>query len=468
MEKFSPENNNKKKNNNRNQILTRNFLLYSILILLSFLTLDLPFNTQASGQEKNEDKQKGEDTFNEYEKLLLSAISDMKKGKLYEAKEKFDELKREIDKLKENGEKTIDILKLAFPQLSKKYNIAEIMEEVEKELLSFSKKEEKRKSYFSKGEKVKKIFVFPSSDGKSEFFESFENYIQDEFEEYFVFFDSYIDYDLINNRSIIINFADRKKINIANSGSFLIDFSSPTSITEENIIYFLPHFSHFAWTINLFIKNEVKCSPIILYREDVENMKKIFYEVSYAAGVSIPYDIKYSGIDVIPFIRKKFEVHARKEGKKSEREILEFAAEKIQKSGCIIILDNSKNSSAIIPQIRFIGAKDIKFFGIMWHRIKDYLEKRYYNTTFYADIVPPGENRQKIYISDLQKITEILSAIGDMFKFSKQTEIKGMAGKIVLTPKGIVIRGIKIFQVGEDIKPVFELEPEAFKDKLWE
>jgi hypothetical protein len=43
-----------------------------------------------------------------------------------------------------------------------------------------------------------------------------------------------------------------------------------------------------------------------------------------------------------------------------------------------------------------------------------------------------------------------------------------MAGKIVLTPNGIVLRGIKIFQVGEDIKPVFELEPEAFKDKLWE
>lgn len=445
-------------------------LLYLLFILLSFLTLDLLFNKSSYGQEKKEDTQKGEDIFNEYEKVLLSTISDMKKGKLYEAKEKFDEIKGEIDKLKGNGEKTIDILKLAFPNLSQKYHIAEIMQAVEKELVSFSKKEEKRKIYFSKGEKIKKIFVFPSSDGKSELFESFENDIQGEFEEYFVFFDSYVDYDLINNRSIIINFADRKKINIKDSGSFLIDFSSPTRITEENIniIYFLPHFSHFAWTISLFIKNEVKCSPIILYREDVENMKKIFYEVSYAAGVSILYDIKYSGIDVIPFIRKKFEVQARKEGKKNEKEILEFAAEKIQKSGCIIILDNSKNSSAIIPQIRFIGAKDIKFFGIMWHRIKDYLEKRYYKTTFYADIVPPGENRQKIYISELQKISEIVSSIGDMFKLSKQTEIKGMSGKIVLTPKGIVIRGIKIFEVGEDIKPVFELEPEALKDKLWE
>ncbi len=442
---------------------------YVLFILLSFPTLYLLFNKSSQAQEKIEETRKGEDTFNEYEKLLLSAISDMKKGKLYEAKEKFDEIKGEIDKLKEKGEKNIDILKLAFPKLSQKYNIAEIMQAVEKELLSFSEKEEKRKIYFSKGEKTKKIFVFPSSDGRSELLESFENDIQSEFEEYFVFFDSYIDYDLINNRSIIINFADRKKINITNSGSFLIDFSSPTSTTEEeNIIYFLPHFSHFAWTINLFIKNEVKCSPIILYREDVENMKKIFYEVSYAAGVSILYDIKYSGIDVIPFIRKKFEVQARKEGKKNEREILEYAAEKIQKSGCIIILDNSKNSAAIIPQIRFIGAKDMKFFGIMWHRIKDYLEKRYYNTTFYADIIPPGENRQKIYISELQKISEIVSAIGDMFKFSKQTEIKGISGKIVLTSKGIVIRGIKIFEVGEDIKQVFELEPEAFKDKLWE
>jgi hypothetical protein len=421
------------------RISTKLFFVFPLCLLLSF----------------KDRENSGEETLNEYERYLISVISDIKNGQFVEAKEKFDELKK------------TNINKSAFPNLSKKYDVDKIIGLIEKELILWmNKKEEKRKKYFSSGDKIKKIFIFPSSDGKSETYESFARYIQNEFDEYFIFFDSYIDYDLIDN-SVIINFWQRNKIKLVSSNSIIIDFSSPTSQPEENTICFLPHLSHFARTIILFIKEKTKCTPIILYREDGENIRKIFHDVAYAEGVSVSYDIKYSGIDVIPFIRKKFETQAKKEGKRTEKEILGFAAEKIQKSGCVIILDNSKNSAAIIPQIRFIGAKDIKFFGIMWHRIKDYLEKRYYNSTFYADIIPYGADRQKIYIAELKKISEkILSQRFSFSGITEEIEINSPSGKIILTPQGLILRNIKIYEVGEEIKPVFELEPEIFKDKM--
>ncbi|MDT7906745.1 MAG: hypothetical protein RRA63_01690 [Candidatus Calescibacterium sp.] len=420
------------------RISTKLFFVFPLCLLLSF----------------KDRENSGEETLNEYERYLISVISDIKNGKFIEAKEKFDELKK------------TNINKSAFPNLSKKYDVDKIIGLIEKELtLWMNKKEEKRKKYFSSGDKIKKIFIFPSSDGKSETYESFARYIQNEFDEYFIFFDSNIDYDLIDN-SVIINFWQRNKIKLVSSNSIIIDFSSPNSQPEENTIYFLPHLSHFARTIILFIKEKTKCTPIILYREDGENIIKIFHDVAYAEGVSVSYDIKYSGIDVIPFIRKKFEVEAKKEGKKTEKEIIGFAAEKIQKSGCVIILDNSKNSAAIIPQIRFIGAKDIKFFGIMWHRIKDYLEKRYYNSTFYADIISYRADRQKIYIAELKKISEKILSQQSFSGITDDIEINSSSGKIILTPQGLILRNIKIYEVGEEVKPVFELEPEIFKDKM--
>jgi hypothetical protein len=420
------------------RISAKLFFVFPLCLLLSF----------------KDKENSGEETFNEYERYLISVISDIKNGKFIEAKEKFDELKK------------IDIDKSAFPYLSEKYDVDQIIKLAEKELMLWmNRKEEKRKKYFSGGDKIKKIFIFPLSDGKSETYESFARDIQNEFDEYFIFFDSYIDYDLIDN-SVIINFWQRNKIKFVGSNSIIIDFSSPISQPEENTIYFLPHLSHFAWTIILFIKEKTKCTPMILYREDGENIRKIFHDVAYAEGVSVSYDIKYSGIDVIPFIRKKFEAQAKKEGKRTEKEILGFAAEKIQKSGCVIILDNSKNSAAIIPQIRFIGAKDIKFFGIMWHRIKDYLEKRYYNSTFYADIIPYGADRQKIYISELKKISEEILSQKNSSENTDEIEIDSASGKIILTPQGLILRNIKIYEIGEEVKPVFELEPEIFKNKM--
>jgi hypothetical protein len=168
------------------RISAKLFFVFSLCLLLSF----------------KDKENSGEETLNEYERYLISVISDIKNGKFIEAKEKFDELKK------------IDIDKSAFPHLSEKYDVDQIIKLAEKELMLWmNRKEEKRKKYFSGGDKIKKIFIFPLSDGKSETYESFARDIQNEFDEYFVFFDSYIDYDLIDN-SVIINFWQRNKIKL--------------------------------------------------------------------------------------------------------------------------------------------------------------------------------------------------------------------------------------------------------------
>jgi len=86
------------------RISAKLFFVFPLCLLLSF----------------RDKENSGEETFNEYERYLISVISDIKNGKFIEAKEKFDELKK------------IDIDKSAFPYLSEKYDVDQIIKLAEK------------------------------------------------------------------------------------------------------------------------------------------------------------------------------------------------------------------------------------------------------------------------------------------------------------------------------------------------
>ena len=96
------------------RISTKLFFVFPLCLLLSF----------------KDKENSGEETFNEYERYLISVISDIKNGKFVEAKEKFDELKK------------TNIDKSAFPNLSKKYDVDKIIGLIEKELTLWMNKKE--------------------------------------------------------------------------------------------------------------------------------------------------------------------------------------------------------------------------------------------------------------------------------------------------------------------------------------
>jgi hypothetical protein len=61
------------------RISAKLFFVFPLCLLLSF----------------KDKENSGDETFNEYERYLISVISDIKNGKFIEAKEKFDELKNQ-------------------------------------------------------------------------------------------------------------------------------------------------------------------------------------------------------------------------------------------------------------------------------------------------------------------------------------------------------------------------------------
>ncbi len=233
--------------------------------------------------------------------------------------------------------------------------------------------------------------------------------------------------------------------------------------------FFLPGFRSLSEAIIRFAKEKFKCDFVVTYPEGREEMKDVFGDVAYLFGVSIPLEIKYAGIDITPFVKKHgikmLGLDERKDWKKIKgMDVFEFYApvsRVVEEAGCVFIADTSKNSAAIIPQFRFIGAKNVVFFGFMWYKIKRYLEEMYYDRVFYADIMTPEMDRLKVYISDMKKIGEFLINAGQILQLAKHVDIKGEKGKMIILPNGTVIHEIFIFQVGDEIKKVFNFIPEV-------
>ena len=401
------------------------------------------------------------DDFNQYERKLLDIIYSLKSGNFAVAMENYDELRQYLGQDFFRDEK---VLKESFPNLLTFFyplEISDVVLMIEKELSHYSRDDVEGRT----------IFFFPYDEGKSSAFDIFFDYIFDFFDSFYITFDTNFDYFYFfppsRAFSVVLNFA--KDDFYVERNYFFIDFSVPVSYPQENHIFFLPHFSHFGWTLLQYIKREVGCSPIILYRKDTEKYKDILLSISWASGVSVSFSLEYSGIDIIPSLVSRAKTIAKKKNisYKSDKELLSVVGEEVDSSGCVIILDNSKNSAAIIPQLTFAGARKFLIFGFMWSGIKSYLEKRYYSKVFYADIVPYEEDRTSFYIYELKKIADTLRYIGEMYRFSKMTKIQGKYSDILLSSSGFIIRDIQVYRVDEKVEKVFEFVADKLVDKFW-
>ncbi len=262
----------------------------------------------------------------------------------------------------------------------------------------------------------------------------------------------------VGSARVVINFDDELQLE-SRRGIHVIDFSPAPEKPMRNAIYFMPSFRYLFEALSFFVR-ERDCKLVVAYPKDMESFISIIREVTRALGVSISLTIQYTGIDITPFVKtvglKLLDKEKRKEfSDKSDKFAFEQVAHVVDESGCVFIFDNPKNSAAIIPQFRFIGAKKNIFVGIMWHGIKRYLEPNYYDKVFYVDFLPPGNDRLLSYMTDIKRIADFLANVSDV-NLTKKMEIGKGENKIIITRSGHIFRPLYIFQVGRDIMKVKE------------
>ncbi|MCS7213935.1 MAG: hypothetical protein NZ927_06950 [Candidatus Calescibacterium sp.] len=370
------------------------------------------------------------------ESLLRETIYYLKEGDFKTANEKLQQLKIGI-----KDEKKLPIDEM-FPTISFPIKISDALSIIESEIK------------IGIETKTKEVpFAFVTSSWNPEFFkanqEIFLNALQ-RFENLNFVPDAFV-VDLIGNeKKIVINFSSTPL------------YSSPIN-TVVNIrrndqlkkqIYFIPDLSYLSEALSLFSKRELKCKAIsIIHPKDRKDTAEKIKEVAWAFGISAPLNIQYEGIDLIPFFREKGNQMLKK--KVSDQEIFSAISREFENIKCILILDNPRNSATIIPQFRFIGASDLYFLGFFWYKMKDIIEKRYFERIFYVDIVDEKiSERTKVYISELKKLSDLLLITPNVK--SEKIEIDGEIGKISISPGNYVTRPVFIFRLGENIQKVFE------------
>lgn len=369
-----------------------------------------------------------------YDEMLSSVISHIEAGDFEKAAEKLKRLKESL-KDKTNIEELFQ--KINFP-----LKIEEVLDILEHEINIC---------------KDTSISSTPSSFVLSwsiDFFRSnqdiFSNLIQ--FYESFNFVPDVLIKEVVTaKRKVIVNFS---QVPIYSSPNNIILNIRRNEIFKDQL-YFLPELSYMAEALFTFIKNELKCSAVsILYPKDKKESAAKIKEVGWSFGISAPLIVDYEGIDLIPFFREKGEKMFK--SKANEQEIFSKLSEHFENIRCVVILDNPRNSATIIPQFRFIGAKNLYFIGFYWHKIKDIIEKRYYGKIFYADIVDEETtDRMRTYISELKNITEFFLKTPNMS--AEKIEFTGDSGKIVITFKKHTTRSVFIFRIeAEGVEKVLE------------
>lgn len=361
------------------------------------------------------------------ESLLNEAIKYLKEGKFEEAEEKISELK---------NEPALKLERISFP-----IETSEVINLLEKEI-KMLKDLSVSKVPYSFVTSLNPNFL---KDNQDIFF-----YALQEFGSFNFIPDAFIT-EIKDGKKILINFSSTPMH--SNLKNIVINIRR-NEITKKQI-YFIPDLSYLSESVFIFLKKKINCQATsIVYPKDRRELAEKIKNVGWAFGISSPLNIEYEGIDLIPLFREKgLELLKRKP--KDNQEIFSKLSEYLDNIGCIIILDTPRNAAAIIPQFRFIGAKNLKFIGFFWSKIKDIIEKRYYDRIFYVDIIDESvSDRAKVYISELKKLSDFLLSAQPMK--AEKLEFQGEFGKILVVPGKYTTRPVFIFKVGETNEKIFE------------
>ncbi len=425
-------------------------ILCSFLAFLSCFIYHLKKGISSSTTEHQQ--------LNIYERLLFETIANLTSKDFDKAKENFERLKSEID-LSSPIDKTFPSLSTLF-----QYPLTKVIHIIEREL-NFP--------HVSIGN-TDVVLITPW------WFSSSNEFLRSNFNAFEVSAKNFSDFSFLpdfylvfpftpsNKKRIILNLSDPDQIIINDNFSFVVNLLPPKGTPKKKQIYLLPNVRYILQALLMFIRDNFGCNPSVLYPEEKENLSSDLGELAWALGITFPVIIKYKGIDITPYLRtKSYEISPQEIKRKYKPsdiqklnipEIYSAIVDVFQKSACILLLDNPKNSSAIIPQIRFIGAKDVVFFGINWGRIKDYLEKRFYGRVYYADIVPENVDTTDFFISELKKLSEFLLSVNPReFDGFEKIEIKIDPQTIIVTPNGLILRSVFIWKVGETVEKVSEI-----------
>lgn len=361
------------------------------------------------------------------ESLLNEAIKYLKEGKINESEEKINEIK--------NNPLT-ELERISFP-----IETSDVINLLEKEIkmlkdLSLSK--------------VPYSFVLPLNPNFFKDNQDIFSYAIQEFGSFNFIPDAFIT-EIKDGKKILINFSSTPIY--SNLKNTVINIRR--NETTKRQLYFIPDLSYLSESVFIFLKKKINCQTTsIIYPKDRRDLAEKIKNIGWAFGISAPLNVEYEGIDLIPFFKEKgLELLKRKP--KDNQEIFSKLSEYFDNIGCIIILDTPRNAAAIIPQFRFIGAKNLKFIGFFWSKIKDIIEKRYYDRIFYVDIIDENiSDRTKVYISELKKISDFLISFQPVN--AEKIELQGEFGKILFVPGKYTTRSVFIFKVGETTEKAFE------------
>lgn len=372
-----------------------------------------------------------------YELLLKQIIEHTKRYEFSLAEKKLEELKEYMEEL------TSEDIKNAFPTIYFPLEITGVIRILEDEI---KLAKEIRKS------DIPYSFLLPWSEdfyrkNRDVFLYSLEN-----FEKFNFVPDAFIPH-MWDGRKVFLNFSQSPIL----SGYInpVVNFVKNDFVKDQ--IYFLPEITYISEALFLFAKRKLECSGVsIIYPKDKREIANKLKDIAWAFGISSPINIEYEGIDLIPFfLSKGMEILKIKKIKdrEDEKKIFSKLSDYFESLTCVLILDSPRNSAAIIPQFRFIGARNLYFLGFFWEEIKDIVERNYFDRIFYADIFK-GENKMRIYISELKSISDFV--ISAEKPISERIVFEGATGKISIFPGKYTTRTVFIFKVGKKLEKVFE------------